>query len=249
MSLLLDPCKSASGHHKNVDCRTMESLLLHPEWREPLSAEFDKPHMKKVVDFLRKEKQAGKVIFPSNAEVFQALNMTLPSTVRVVVLGQDPYHGADQAHGLSFSVKRGQRIPPSLRNIYRELSDDIGCSMPSHGCLDYWAEQGVLLLNAVLTVEQGRPGSHQGRGWERFTDTIIEHVNQVAAPSVFLLWGAQAQKKGLAIDKNRHLVLHAPHPSPLSAYRGYFGCRHFSTANQFLVSHSREPIDWRLPCE
>ena len=166
--------------------------------------------------------------------------------MKVVILGQDPYHGPGQAHGLSFPVRRDQRLPPSLQNIFKELRDDLGCAIPSSGDLSKWAEQGVLLLNSVLTVERGTAGSHQGKGWERFTDAVIAAINDQPPPTVFLLWGAQAQRKGAKIHRDRHCVLSAPHPSPLSAHKGFLGCRHFSAANQFLTEQGRDPIDWTL---
>jgi uracil-DNA glycosylase len=203
--------------------------------------------MQALRQFLRDEVAAGKSIFPSADRIFAALDATPPDRVRVVVLGQDPYHGPGQAHGLSFSVPRGVPIPPSLRNIYRALDQDLGIAPAAHGDLSAWAEQGVLLLNAVLTVEAGKAGSHQGRGWEQFTDAIVAALNQRATPLVFMLWGKPAQQKGAIIDRDRHCVLEAPHPSPLSAYRGFFDCGHFSAANQFLVAHGLSPIDWRIP--
>jgi uracil-DNA glycosylase len=196
--------------------------------------------------FLRAEKLAGKVIYPRGDDFFLALDSTPPSSVRVVILGQDPYHGPDQAHGLSFSVKNGVRIPPSLSNIFTELESDLGIKRPSHGDLTGWAMQGVLLLNSVLSVEQGRAGSHQGKGWEHFTDAVVSALSNSERPLVFMLWGAQAQRKGAAIDQQRHCILKAPHPSPLSAYRGFFGCRHFSQANAFLGAQGLQPVDWSL---
>jgi uracil-DNA glycosylase len=194
--------------------------------------------------FLTVEKREGKAIYPPGREFFAALDATPPSQVRVVLIGQDPYHGAHQANGLSFSVRRGQAIPPSLRNIFAELQADLSIAPPTHGELLGWAEQGVLLLNSVLSVEHGSPGSHQGRGWEAFTDKVISVINSGDRPVVFLLWGKQAQAKGAVIDRQKHCVLSAPHPSPLSAHRGFFGCKHFSRANQFLLSKGCQPIDW-----
>jgi len=196
--------------------------------------------------FLRAEKLAGKVIYPRGRDFFYALDATPPSSVRVVILGQDPYHGPDQAHGLSFSVKKGVRVPPSLSNIFTELESDLGIKRPSHGDLTGWAMQGVLLLNSVLSVEQGRAGSHQGRGWEQFTDAVVSALNKSERPLVFMLWGAHAQRKGAAIDRQRHCILRAPHPSPLSAHRGFFGCRHFSQANAFLGAQGLQSVDWSL---
>lgn len=197
--------------------------------------------------FLLERKATGAEIYPPGGLIFNALNSTPPSSVRVVILGQDPYHGPGQAHGLCFSVRSGIRVPPSLVNVFKELHDDIGFVMPGHGCLQPWADQGVLLLNAVLTVERGRAGAHQGKGWENFTDRVVEIVNGGVRPVVFMLWGSQAQRKGAGIDRSRHLVLTAPHPSPLSAHRGFFGCRHFSRANSWLADQGMEPVDWRLP--
>ena len=203
--------------------------------------------MKSLGAFLRERKSAGAAVYPPGNLIFNALDSTPPSRVRAVVLGQDPYHGPGQAHGLCFSVLRGVQVPPSLVNIYRELHDDIGFKIPRHGCLQDWADHGVLLLNAVLTVERGRAGSHQGKGWETFTDRVVEVINGGDHPVVFFLWGAQAQRKGAGIDAHRHLVLRAPHPSPLSAHRGFLGCRHFSRANRWLEEQGLEAIDWSLP--
>lgn len=197
--------------------------------------------------FLREQKAQGKRIYPPGPEIFAALNATPFDRVKVVILGQDPYHGPGQAHGLCFSVRRGVRVPPSLRNIYKELSADVGCVAPSHGCLDAWAEQGVLLLNSVLTVEASLAGSHQGKGWERFTDSVISRLNEGATSIVFILWGSYAQKKGAMIDRQRHLVLESPHPSPLSASRGFFGNHHFSRSNDYLQANNRTAINWQLP--
>lgn len=219
---------------------------LREEWLCLLSEEFASDYMRDLGLFLRDEKVAGKEIYPPGSEFFAALQATPPDYVKVVILGQDPYHGPGQAHGLSFSVRGGQRIPPSLRNIFKELTDDLGCPQPASGDLTKWAEQGVLLLNSVLSVERGLANSHQGKGWERFTDAVVTVINNQRQPIVFLLWGAQAGKKGAAIDRKRHCVLTAPHPSPLSAHRGFLGCRHFSAANSFLIEHQREPIDWSL---
>ena len=203
--------------------------------------------MQQLAAFLRDELRAGKTIYPPPRRIFAALDATPFERVKVVILGQDPYHGPGQAHGLCFSVLPGVPIPPSLANIFAELERDLGIPRPAHGCLLPWAHQGVLLLNAVLTVERGKPGSHQGRGWEGFTDAIIEHINRERAGIVFLLWGSPAQSKGRLIDAQRHRVLKAPHPSPLSAHRGFLGCRHFSQTNQWLSEHGETPIDWRPP--
>ena len=226
----------------------MGEVKLHSSWLEKLRAEFDDPYMQALRSYLMAERQAGKRIFPRAAEWFAALDLTPLEDVRVVILGQDPYHGAGQAHGLCFSVRQGVRTPPSLVNIYKEMEADLGVPPARHGCLDHWARQGVLLLNAVLTVEMGRAASHQGRGWERFTDAIIRLVAASPDPVVFMLWGRHAQQKAAFVEKEgRHLVLKAPHPSPLSAHNGFFGCRHFSKANDFLRSRGLAPIDWALP--
>ena len=222
-------------------------IQLEDSWKELLLDEFSKPYMQELKEFLTREMAAGKVIYPPGGEMFTSLNLTPFPRVKVVVLGQDPYHGPNQAHGLSFSVRPGTPIPPSLLNIYKELQTDVGFVPPAHGFLRGWAEQGVLLLNATLSVERGRAGSHQGRGWERFTDRIVALLNQRGEHLVFLLWGSYAQKKGAIIDRERHLVLQAPHPSPLSASRGFFGCRHFSKTNHYLTTHGKGPILWQLP--
>lgn len=222
-------------------------VRLEESWKRVLGPEFASPYMGQLREFLRAEKGDGKRIFPKGAEYFRALDLTPLSRVRVVILGQDPYHGAGQAHGLCFSVRPGVRIPPSLVNIYKEMESDLGIPRASHGFLESWARQGVLLLNSVLTVEEARAGAHQGRGWERFTDAVIRAVNDECDNVVFMLWGSYAQKKAAFVDGKRHLVLKAPHPSPLSAHNGFFGCRHFSRANEFLVARGLDPIDWRLP--
>lgn len=223
------------------------AVKLEPSWLQVLGDEFDKPYMIELKAFLQAEKKAGKVIYPPSALWFNALNTTPFDAVRVVILGQDPYHGPGQAHGLCFSVLRGVPPPPSLQNIFKELRSDIGIPAPAHGNLQHWAEQGVLLLNAVLTVEQARANAHQGRGWETFTDACIAHLNREREGLVFLLWGSYAQRKGQLIDRTRHCVLEAPHPSPLSAHRGFLGCRHFSKANAWLVERGERPVDWALP--
>ena len=225
---------------------TEESRIVKLEkgWLSRLEDEFAKPYMSDLREFLLKEKTAGKVIFPRGDEYFNAMNTTPFDRVKVVIIGQDPYHGPRQAHGLCFSVSKEIEIPPSLKNIYRELQMDLGIPPASHGCLTSWAEQGVLLLNAVLTVEMHRPASHQGRGWEQFTDRVITVLNENREHIVFLLWGSYAQRKGAVIDRNRHLVLEAPHPSPFSAGRGFFGCRHFSRCNAYLEKHGIAPVDW-----
>lgn len=222
------------------------AVRLDPQWRAALADEFAAPYMADLKRFLLERKAAGKRIFPPGSQWFRALDLTPPDKVRVVILGQDPYHGPGQAHGLCFSVQPGVPVPPSLLNIYKELGRDLGIPRPSQGFLEPWAQQGVLLLNAVLTVEMGDAGSHQGRGWERFTDAVIARVNALDHPVAFLLWGSHAQKKAAGVD-NRHLVLKAPHPSPLSAHRGFLGCGHFSQANAWLEEQGLAPIDWQLP--
>lgn len=222
-------------------------VKLEESWKRELAPEFASPYMQQLRDFLVAEKAGGKTIFPKGPEYFRALDLTPLDKVKVVVLGQDPYHGAGQAHGLCFSVRPGVRIPPSLVNIYKELEQDLGIPPARHGFLEHWARQGVLLLNSVLTVEEARAAAHQGRGWERFTDAVISTVNEQCPSVVFMLWGSYAQKKAAFVDRSRHLVLRAPHPSPLSAHSGFFGCRHFSQANAYLTEHGLEPIDWQLP--
>jgi uracil-DNA glycosylase len=224
-----------------------EHIKLHPSWRERLRGEFAQAYMADLKRFLLAERQRGKRIFPKGSEWFRALDLTPLGDVRVVILGQDPYHGAGQAHGLCFSVPPEISPPPSLVNIFKELESDLGIRPARHGFLDHWAKQGVLLLNSVLTVEMGRAASHRDRGWERFTDATVREVNAKSEPVVFLLWGSYAQKKAAFVDTSRHLVLKAPHPSPLSAHSGFFGCRHFSKANAFLESRGLAPIDWALP--
>jgi uracil-DNA glycosylase len=219
-------------------------LKLEESWKARVGDYFDRPDMQALSEFLRTELRAGKVIFPPPKQIFAALDATPFDKVKVVILGQDPYHGPGQAHGLCFSVLPGVQVPPSLRNMYLEIKDDLGIPVPSHGYLMRWAEQGVLLLNAVLTVEQGLAGSHQGKGWEGFTDAVIDHLNREREGLVFMLWGSYAQAKGRLIDSRRHLVLKAPHPSPLSAHRGFLGCRHFSAANAYLADQGQAPIDW-----
>ena len=222
-------------------------IKLHEGWLERLRSEFDQPYMADLKRFLIAEKEQGKHIFPRGCDWFKALDLTPPDKVKVVILGQDPYHGSGQAHGLCFSVPDGVRPPPSLANIYRELESDLGIPRPTHGLLEHWARQGVLLLNSVLTVEMGQAASHRDRGWERFTDAIVREVNALDHSVVFMLWGSYAQKKAAFVDTAKHLVLRAPHPSPLSAHSGFFGCKHFSKANAFLESKSMAPIDWALP--
>ncbi|WP_420408962.1 uracil-DNA glycosylase [Hoeflea sp.] len=225
----------------------MSEIQLEESWKAALMGEFESSYMANLKAFLKEQYAAGKAIFPKGSEYFRALDLTPLDHVKVVILGQDPYHGDGQAHGLCFSVRPGVRVPPSLVNIYKEIEDDLGIKPPRHGFLEPWAEQGVLLLNSVLTVERGLAASHQGRGWERFTDQVIGKVNALDHPVVFMLWGSYAQKKASFVDRERHLVLTAPHPSPLSAHRGFLGCRHFSKANAFLEKNGLAPVDWRLP--
>ncbi len=223
-----------------------ETVQLEPGWLGQLQAEFEKPYMQQLRAFLQAEKSRRKVIYPKGSEMFNALNSTPFEQVKVIILGQDPYHGSGQAHGLCFSVREGVQPPPSLLNIFKELRDDLGIALPDHGCLQAWAEQGVLLLNSVLSVERGKAASHQGRGWEEFTDMAIAALNAHRQNLVFMLWGSYAQRKGQFIDNQRHLVLKAPHPSPLAAHRGFFGCKHFSQANHYLEHNGLSPIDWSL---
>lgn len=216
-------------------------------WLEKLGEEFDKPYLRALAEFLAAEEAAGKTLFPARRHIFNALNSTPLERVSVVILGQDPYHGPGQAHGLSFSVRPHVAKPPSLRNIFKEIQEDLDIQPPDHGCLQTWAEQGVLLLNTVLTVAQGQAGAHQGQGWEPFTEQVIDLVNWERDSVVFILWGSHARKKGRNIDRSRHLVLESPHPSPLSAYRGFFGCKHFSKANDWLQQKGKTGVDWALP--
>ena len=221
-------------------------VKLHQSWLTPLQSEFDAPYMVELRAFLLSEREAGKHIYPKANEWFAALDLTPLDQTRVVILGQDPYHGEGQAHGLCFSVQPGTRTPPSLVNIYKELFADLGLKPATHGNLKSWAEQGVLLLNSVLTVEAGRAASHQGKGWERFTDAIIKLLNDQPRPIVFILWGAYAQRKAAFVDKTRHLVITSAHPSPLSAHHGFLGSKPFSKTNAFLQSHGQQPINWQL---
>ncbi|MCR4642932.1 MAG: uracil-DNA glycosylase [Lachnospiraceae bacterium] len=218
---------------------------LSGEWQAALSPEFRKPYYRRLRETVVQE-YGSRRIFPPKEEIFTAMHLTPLSKVKVVILGQDPYHEPGQAQGLCFSVPEGVKIPPSLVNIYQELHDDLGCDIPQHGNLKAWAEQGVLLLNTVLTVRAHEAFSHRGIGWEQFTDAIIEILDKEDRPMVFLLWGSPAQKKSEMLKNPKHLILKAPHPSPLSAYRGFFGCRHFSKCNEFLKSHGEEPIDWQI---
>ena len=220
--------------------------MLTNDWAQALTGEFKKPYYKELYDFV-KEEYSRTTVFPPAEDIFNALHYTPLSEVKVVVLGQDPYHNVHQAHGLCFSVLPDQpEIPPSLQNIYKELEADLGCKIPNNGYLEKWAKQGVLMLNTVLTVRAHQANSHQNKGWEQFTDAIIREVNKIERPVVYLLWGRPAQSKIAMLDNPKHLILKAPHPSPLSAYRGFFGCKHFSQTNEFLMSKGLEPIDWQI---
>jgi uracil-DNA glycosylase len=223
---------------------TKREIRLESSWKSRLQDEFGQPYMAALRQFLLERKRAGTAVYPPGDLIFNALNSTPFDSVKVVILGQDPYHGPGQAHGLCFSVPDGVASPPSLVNIFREIESDLGLPPPSSGNLQAWADQGVLLLNAVLTVERGQAGAHQGKGWERFTDRVVSELNRGREKLVFLLWGSYAMKKGAVIDRDRHLVLKAPHPSPLSAHRGFFGCRHFSKANEWLGRQGEKPIRW-----
>ncbi len=223
-----------------------KSVDLDDSWMGLIGGEFEQPYMQSLRAFLKAEKASRKIIYPESKNWFNAFNATPVEKVKVVILGQDPYHGPGQAHGLCFSVQPGVKFPPSLVNIFKELNRDLGLPIPQTGCLQPWAEQGVLLLNSSLTVEQHKAGSHQGKGWEQFTDVAIRQLEQARDGLVFLLWGSYAQKKGQFIDTSRHLVLKSVHPSPLSAHRGFFGNSHFSKANDWLVQQGNPPIDWRL---
>jgi uracil-DNA glycosylase len=237
--MIQNPTTSVSNSSDN-------EIRLEASWKQRLLAEFNKDYMRNLKQFVKSQIAAKKLIYPRAAEFFAALDATPFESVKVVILGQDPYHGPGQAHGLCFSVRQGVDIPPSLQNIFKELRNDVGFVPPQHGCLTKWSEQGVLLLNATLSVEAGKAGSHQGRGWEQFTDRVIELLNAEREHLVFMLWGSFAQKKGAQIDSRRHLVLKAPHPSPLSAHRGFLGCHHFSKANEYLAKHGERPIDWQI---
>ena len=219
--------------------------MITNDWLGPLSGEFRKPYYKELYSFI-KDEYSRRVVYPLSDEIFSALHLTPLNEVKVVIIGQDPYHEEGQAHGLCFSVKPGTEIPPSLENIYRELHDDIGCYIPNNGYLESWAKQGVLLLNTVLTVRAHAANSHQGKGWEIFTDAIIEAVEKQDRPVVYMLWGKPAQSKIPMLTNPKHLILKAPHPSPLSAYRGFFGCKHFSAANEFLEKNGLTPVNWQI---
>jgi len=220
--------------------------IFNNDWGPLLQEEMDKPYYQELRKRLAQEYRS-QIVYPNMHHIYQALHWTSYEDAKVVILGQDPYHGPGQAHGLSFSVQQGVRQPPSLQNIFKELRDDLGCAIPNHGCLEHWARQGVLLLNAVLTVRESQPNSHKGLGWEKMTDRIIEALGERERPLVFVLWGRHAQQKAAYIDRSRHLVLTSAHPSPLSAHNGFFGSRPFSRANEFLRSKGQEAIDWQIP--
>lgn len=221
-------------------------VQIEDSWKQELQEEFNKPYFSGVVDYLKQEKAKGKIIYPPGGQIFNAFRHTPLDKVKVVILGQDPYHNPGQAHGLSFSVPDGIKPPPSLLNIFKEIQEDLGIAAPATGNLTYWADQGVLLLNAALTVEANQPNSHSQVGWHMFTDEVIRHISQAKEHVVFMLWGRFAQNKASLIDSSKHLVLKSAHPSPLSAYNGFFGCRHFSKANNYLQEHGQRPIDWSL---
>ena len=222
-------------------------VKIAPSWKKELADEFDQPYFKEIVDFLKTEKSQGKTVYPAGPLIFNAFESTPFDKVKVVILGQDPYHGPGQAHGLSFSVANGVAPPPSLVNIFKEIKDDLGLPIPSHGNLQHWADQGVLLLNASLTVMAHTPMSHSKIGWHHFTDAVIKHVSDDKEHVVFMLWGKFAQGKSALIDTSKHLILVSAHPSPLSAHNGFLGNRHFSKANHWLEQHGLKPIDWSLP--
>ncbi len=225
---------------------TTERIRLEDGWKNQLSDQFELPYMKQLRAFLLARAESGAVIYPGPSQWFEAFNRTPFEQIKVVILGQDPYHGPGQAHGMCFSVLPGVAVPPSLRNIYKELKSDLSIEPVSHGYLEAWADQGVFLLNSVLTVEHGQAASHQGKGWEQFTDRVIEVLSSRLENTVFMLWGGYAKRKGQIIDSQKHCVLTSAHPSPLSV-RGFTGCRHFSSANQYLTRHGKAPVNWQLP--
>lgn len=230
-----------------VDESALNRVKLDASWKHALADVFNSEKMQLLRQFLTEEKQSNRIVYPPSPLIFNALDSTPLDQVKVVIIGQDPYHGENQANGLSFSVQKGIALPPSLRNIYQELYTDLGITPAKHGDLSPWTKQGILLLNSVLTVNAGTPASHQNKGWEYFTDKVIDVINQSTEHTVFILWGAYAQRKGQRIDSSRHLVLKAAHPSPLSANRGgFFGCKVFSKANEYLIEHAKAPIEWRL---
>ncbi len=219
---------------------------MNESWKQLLSEEFNKPYFTAIRQFLKQEKATGKVIFPPGPEIFNAYNLTPPDKVKVVILGQDPYHGTGQAHGLCFSVRKGVKPPPSLVNIYKEMRNDLGFEIPTHGCLESWANQGVFMLNAMLTVEMDKPASHQSIGWQEFTNATIKAISNFRDHIVFILWGAFAQQKAELIDQNKHLIIKSPHPSPFSADKGFFGSKPFSKTNNWLEKHDIEPVNWLI---
>lgn len=223
-----------------------QNVQIEDSWKRVLSDEFEKPYFTELRRFLLSEKNAGKTIYPPGSLIFNAFNSTPFDKVRVVILGQDPYHGAGQAHGLCFSVQHGVKPPPSLVNMYKELKDDVGFDIPNHGCLQKWTEQGVFLLNAILTVEANQPASHQKKGWEEFTNAVIQKLSKDKNGLIFILWGNFAQQKATLINESKHTILKAAHPSPFSAYNGFFGCKHFSKTNQILTQKGETPIDWQI---
>jgi len=235
--------QSSIINHQSSTINRIVEVRIEQSWKEVLADEFEKPYFSLLASFIRKEYQETEV-YPPGGKIFSAFDLTPFRDVKVVILGQDPYHEPGQAHGLAFSVQPGVQIPPSLQNIYKEIVDDVHSPYPNSGFLERWAKQGVLLLNNVLTVRRAAPLSHQGKGWEEFTDRVVELLSSKRENLVFMLWGSQAQRKGLVIDTKKHLVLKAPHPSPLSAYRGFFGCKHFSKANEYLIQHGKTPIVW-----
>jgi uracil-DNA glycosylase len=220
----------------------IDASMIVTDWHDYLKEEFDKDYMVELNSFLVHQSYT----FPPKEDIFTAFNMTPLKKVKVVIIGQDPYHGEGQAHGLAFSVKKDVKTPPSLKNIYKELNDDLGVEIPTHGNLEAWAKQGVLMINNVLTVEQGKAGSHQKKGWEKFTDKVISIINEHTSNTVFLLWGSPAQKKASKVDETKHLLLKSVHPSPLSAYRGFFGCKHFSKTNDYLKLKNKSQINWQI---
>ncbi|MFN8295914.1 MAG: uracil-DNA glycosylase [Chitinophagales bacterium] len=222
------------------------NVQIEESWKHVLNDEFEKPYFSELRRFLQAEKALGKTIYPPGSLIFNAFNSTPFDKVRVVILGQDPYHGAGQAHGLCFSVQHGIKPPPSLVNMYKELKDDVGFDIPNHGCLQKWTEQGVFLLNAILTVEANQPASHQKKGWEEFTNAVIQKLSKEKNGLIFILWGNFAQQKASMIDETKHTILKAAHPSPFSAYNGFFGCKHFSKTNELLTQRGEIPIDWQL---
>lgn len=221
-------------------------VRIEPSWKQALKKEFEQPYFQQITHHIKTEKSQGKIIYPPGAYIFNAFNLTPVNKIKVVIIGQDPYHGPGQAHGLCFSVKKGTPPPPSLINIFKELQEDTGMDIPQHGDLSHWAEQGVFLLNASLSVRAGEPMSHSKIGWAKFTDEVIKKISEVQDHVVFMLWGKFAQEKAYLVDTSKHLVLKAAHPSPLSAHAGFFGCKHFSKANTWLMSKGIDPIDWNL---